>query len=926
MRPLSIRHKVLAGFVLATSVVAALTLITWNFSRQTLEATAFVAHTHDVKTALKEVESNLYRAEAGQRGYIVSGKTLYRDDRDIAIEKMHRTLKQLSRLVVDNAQQQRVRELELHIDRRIEIFREFQDRYEREGLAATAATFGKGPPIVSTARSLLDEMDVAEQRLLREREEAQQQRALAAQLTFGGMMVLIAVLLPLIFWRIRGDIIRREQAEKELTLAVRYESSHSRALGLFNAKSTREDVLAGTLAILAEHHPFPVSAFYAYEEWGGALRLAADRGAPADARPLVRLGEGPIGNAARSGKPVHLEGFDPDTGLAIETGLATLRPAAILLCPVSHHDRLLGVLALAAAEKLAEHDIIFVERLTAQLGVALHNLKQVDDLKIMADQLRFRGEEIQAKNAQLEEAGRMKSEFLANMSHELRTPLNAIIGFSDVLKDGLVGELGPEQKECVTDINSSGRHLLSLVNDILDLSKIESGQMTLDLEPMDPAQLAASGIGVVREQAMTRRIHLDQECLSSLGQSLLDARKTKQIIYNLLSNAVKFTPDGGSVDLALRKIQRGEIDRFQPAADTRLFPPRDARHDMFLEISVTDSGIGIAPEDLARLFEPFVQIDSSLSRQHEGTGLGLAMVRRLAEIHGGGAMAQSTPGKGSRFTVWLPWRAPEAAEPAEPTTEPAATPRGEAPVVLLVEDDPRAASVFRLQLEAAGHRVEHVRNAEDGLRLAAELRPDAIVLDIILPGADGWDMLARLKASPDTRSIPVVIVSVTDDPRRGFALGAAQVLVKPVSQEELACALASLGLDKQAQGARVLVVDDDPKAVALVSTYLKAAGFSPLGAYGGREGIDLALNEPPAVIVLDLLMPDVSGFDVVDALRARPETADIPLLVLTAKLLTSEDRAQLRGQVLRIMEKSSFEPKFLVAEVKRALATRKPRQ
>jgi len=245
--------------------------------------------------------------------------------------------------------------------------------------------------------------------------------------------------------------------------------------------------------------------------------------------------------------------------------------------------------------------------------------------------------------------------------------------------------------------------------------------------------------------------------------------------------------------------------------------------------------------------------------------------------------------------------------------------------VLVIEDDPRAINLLRVQLQSQGYRVEFARTAEEGLQRAEALRPSALVLDIILPGMDGWDMLAQLKEKPETRHIPVVIVSITDETRRGFALGAAQVLVKPVSQEDLLAALAAAGLDEPSTDVRVMVVDDDPKAVTLISKHLQFAGYTPVAAFGGQEALELARHHPPDIVVLDLMMPNVSGFDVVRHLRAAPQTAEIPIIVLTAKLLTMDDRVQLQGRVQQVMEKSAFEASNLLAEVKRSLARKRAR-
>jgi len=278
---------------------------------------------------------------------------------------------------------------------------------------------------------------------------------------------------------------------------------------------------------------------------------------------------------------------------------------------------------------------------------------------------------LQQKNIELENASRLKSEFLANMSHELRTPLNSIIGFSEVLRDGLMGEMTAQQRGCIGDIFSSGKHLLAVINDILDLSKVEAGKMTLDLEPVQVSSLLAESLSIVREKAAAHRIRMDMVAVEALGSIEADARKVKQIVYNLLSNAVKFTAEGGEVVLRAGRVARAEVGHLSGSGTGRTFPLADSPFATFLEISVTDSGIGIAAEALEQLFRPFSQIDSGLARKFEGTGLGLAMVKLLAELHGGTVGVASAVGEGSCFTIWLPLRLPEEHAPT-PARAPAA--------------------------------------------------------------------------------------------------------------------------------------------------------------------------------------------------------------------------------------------------------------
>jgi PAS domain S-box-containing protein len=535
---------------------------------------------------------------------------------------------------------------------------------------------------------------------------------------------------------------------------------------------------------------------------------------------------------------------------------------------------------------------------------------------------------LQQKNVELEEASRLKSEFLANMSHELRTPLNAIIGFSEVLRDGLMGEMTDQQRGFIGDIFGSGKHLLSLINDILDLSKVEAGKMVLDLEPVQISSLFVNSLSIIREKAGARQIRVSIDA-EELGSIQADARKIKQIIYNLLSNAVKFTVEGGQVTLRAGRVPRAEVGHLSGEWTGRSFALPPSEFSEFLKISVTDTGIGISPEGLEQLFKPFSQIDSGLARRFEGTGLGLAMVKLLAELHGGTVAVESAVGRGSCFTAWLPVRAAEQGA-VTPSESAIAVPRVESQqptgIALVVEDDYKSADLIRLHLEAEGFTVVHAASAEAALVLVVQQQVSLIILDIMLPHMDGWEFLSRLKQVPDLRRIPVVITSIVADRNRGFALGASAVMQKPISRQELYQSLTELGLFPLAEhhSLKVLVVDDDPKAVELIAVRMLGLASVLLRAYGGREAIDMARRELPDLIVLDLMMPEVNGFDVVSALQENAETAHIPILVVTAKRITAEDRLKLNGYVLSVMEKAEFDRDRFGAEVRRAM-TRRPR-
>ncbi len=567
------------------------------------------------------------------------------------------------------------------------------------------------------------------------------------------------------------------------------------------------------------------------------------------------------------------------------------------------------------------------------LKIAMEEIERREQARRVAEEaLRERDREITFKNRQLEQASQMKSEFLANMSHELRTPLNAIIGFSEVLKDGLAGDMNEKQQRYVSNIFGSGQHLLSLINDILDLSKVEAGKMTLDLELLDLQQLLYNSLSIIREKASSHRISLQDHTDSTMGEVLLDARKTKQILYNLLSNAIKFTADGGEVLLRTRAVTREDVghpsSRHWPGLN---FALADSGYARFIEIEVIDSGIGIPEEFLSRLFKPFSQIDSSLARQFEGTGLGLALVRQLAELHGGTVGIESAVGKGSSFRVWLPLQTAEhmLQEPFRKEMqemleiqEPVQHLSGSS-TALVVEDEDQAAELIRLQLETEGIKVLRAASAEEGLQiLHSSTTINLIILDLLFPGMDGWEFLQRIKKNQQFAHIPVVITSIVANNAKGMSFGAAAVMQKPVSRSLLQNALADLGVGAAADRIlNVLVADDDPEAVDILTEHLTGPKYHVLQAYGGRETIELARRKLPDIIVLDLIMPGVSGFDVLKALEEHPATASIPVLVVTARQISGVDRELLQGKVVKIISKADLDQGRFLREVRRALAS-----
>jgi signal transduction histidine kinase/CheY-like chemotaxis protein len=505
-------------------------------------------------------------------------------------------------------------------------------------------------------------------------------------------------------------------------------------------------------------------------------------------------------------------------------------------------------------------------------------------------------------------ANEAKSLFLANMSHELRTPLNAIIGYSEMLveeaEDAGETALVPDLQK----IHTAGKHLLGLINEVLDLSKIEAGKMEIYREAFDVGQMVESVAATIQPLADRKGNRLRVEA-TDLGTMNSDVTKVRQMLFNFLSNAAKFT-ERGEIALIARRERSDSGDR------------------VIFEIS--DTGIGITPEQLSRLFQPFTQADPSTTRKYGGTGLGLTITRHFAEMLGGEIEVRSAPGEGTTFELRLPaGPAParrQAAPPApaggegavavEGTVGSAVAARGER-AVLVVHEDPAAAEVICGMLAREGFRPVRASSGEEAVRVAREADPELIVVDVLKPSPDGWSLLSQLKSDPDLARIPVVMVSMSEGRSLGFALGAADCLVKPVDGARLVALTERHA--RAADAGPVLIVDDDEPTRAMLRRMLERHDFRVVEAADGREALARLDETRPSLVILDLMMPEVDGFTFLDELRARGPEAAVPVVVLTAKELTRSDEQRLSVQVNRILEKGSYEQDEFYAEVRRAI-------
>jgi signal transduction histidine kinase/DNA-binding response OmpR family regulator len=513
-------------------------------------------------------------------------------------------------------------------------------------------------------------------------------------------------------------------------------------------------------------------------------------------------------------------------------------------------------------------------------------------------QLAEANRELELRNREVERATQLKSKFLATMSHELRTPLNAIVGFSDLLAEQTAGPLNDKQKRFVNHIKQGSAHLLQLINDILDLSKIEAGQLEFRCENFQIKDALPEVLSTIRPLAMAKNIAVGQE-LQGDAPIYADRVRFKQILYNLLSNAVKFTPNGGRID----------IDSFADANTVSL--------------SVTDSGIGIGPEDQALVFEEFRQVGGN-SNAHQGTGLGLAITKRLVEHQGGSISLASELGKGSRFTVTFPAGNKASRQPGEVAATPALhlAEGGKRPVILIVDDE-AAARELLISYLAPTYQIVTAESGADALAKVSQLHPDAIILDVLMAKGNGFETLVALRKARQSADLPIIILSVVDQKQVGFALGATDYLIKPIPKPILLEAIRKYvappeGVDDSA----ILLVDDDAKCLELLEETLRSAGYETESVRSGARALEVLSSKLVDAVLLDLMMPGMDGFQVIRHIRAREDLRNLPILVMTGKSLTSAEIDHLSRETQALFQKNSTWQQELIAEIGRVLNSR----
>ncbi|MET0588725.1 MAG: response regulator [Novosphingobium sp.] len=951
------------------------------------DASINVQHTHNVITSLDEVAATLQDAETGQRGFLLTGKESYLAPYNDAPRRLGAALNRIAELTRDNAvQQRRLTVLHRHTDAKLAELRETIELRRSSGPDAAVALVAtdRGKVEMDAIRSQLETMRQEESRLRQIRIAEMERAYRTAQLT-GMLSAVLGVLLTLAvgFLLRRGAIARERQQWQQAGQA----QLASAMLGDPAVASLGESVMA----FLAQYLGAQGGAIFARE--GDHFRRVAMQGVPSDAQIVDRFnaGEGLLGQVARDRLPVHLSDV-PEGYLTIGSAFGRGKPRHLVIVPVAADDMIQGVIELGFLQPVGDGVLEFLTQASSSIGTALRSAhfrselqhlleetqRQSEELQAQSEELRVSNEELEEQgralkesqarleqqqveleqtNSQLEEqaqqletqrddlvranssvelkarelerASRYKSDFLANMSHELRTPLNSLLILSKLLGDNPAGNLSEEQIKYAQTIQSSGNDLLALINDILDLSKIEAGHVEVHPEAVSLERLTTEMNQLFQPLAKERKLAFATSVSADCPETIeTDRQRLDQILKNLLSNAFKFTEEG-SVSLSIDRVE-GE----------------------WLELTVADTGIGIAAEHQKEIFEAFHQADGTISRKYGGTGLGLSISRQLARLLGGSITVVSEPGKGSRFTLKIPLGYDPAlvvqredsgplttytaeavlaeelrrsAPPQKPGSKLQRSPRRVdddrndlrvgGRILLVVEDDTTFAAIVRDLAHETGFRCLIAGTAEEALELAREYKPSAVVLDVGLPDQSGLAVLDRLKRAVETRHIPVHVVSANDYAQTALSLGAIGYLVKPVNREDLANVLETLAAKLSQTARRVLIVEDDPVQRDAVTKLLAAGDVETVGVGSAAECLERLREETFDCMVLDLTLTDGSGYDLLEKIHADASHGFPPVIVYTGHDLSSDQEQRLRRYSDSIIIKGARSPERLLDEV-----------
>ena len=863
---LSLRNKINIPIVFALAILVVVGVVSYRSVTRLDESARWVGHTHEVLGTIEAVKVNIEDAKSSQRGYVISGSDDFLRLYALAKQNVLKMLADVRRLTYDNpGQQNRLNALASLVEARMELMDHTISVRSQQGFGPAALFVGSAP-----ARLLTDETDKAiseieqeERVLLKERGDIEKQSVRNTKLVIFLGSLLAFSIVPIATFVTNREIQKRAVAEKEIISKTEKLTASERE------RNRKGQILESVL-----------------DSMGDGVVVADEKG---DFILFNSAAEKILGFGA---KPMPRQEWSEHFGIYLADGLTPVPADDIPLAQALRGESVEGAELFVRNSKVPDGIWINVtatpltdEGAVRRGGVAVfRNIsqnKQAEELLV------------QAKN-EAQQASKFKDQFLSTMSHELRTPLNAVLGFSELLADDRYGSLNERQRRYVNNIHIGGNHLLRLINDILDLSKIQAGRMDLTIQDVPVESAFAEVLSALRPLADKKSQILSQSQSDLIVRA--DITRFKQMLMNLTGNAIKFTPQGGHIALAAKK------------------------EDGTIRIEVIDDGPGIPAEEQKRIFGAFYRLKQS-GEPIEGTGLGLAITQRLAELHGGSLELESQPGQGARFYFSLP--AGILLEGPQALTVDHMLKDG-SPRILVIEDDCNSAQLIQSYLVSSGYETTYCDEPQNVMSFVTEVQPDVITLDLLMNPSSGWEVLLRLKNDPHTAAIPVIVISIVDQPAIGTIFGADEYLVKPVDKAALLAAvgrcLCSSSSGRRSPSQRpILVVEDDTPTREVIADLLTTHGYTVTIAEDGEQARSHVAAALPELVILDLILPKVSGFELLAEWRAKPRTADLPVFVLTSKDLTGEEEQYLRKHAESLFRKQQSWQQALTNQLRRVL-------
>jgi len=982
MQTLNNKLYVNIAFVTALTIFASIGWLAYLNMTAVKESDNWVSHTHAVIEELDTLLSSLTDAETGQRGFIITGNDGYLEPYRNSLTNIPDKLKSLRHLTKDNPlQQKRLDKIDPLIDKKLAELKTTIDTRKSQGFRTAALVVNShlGKNMMDDIRRLVEESQDNEKQLLQERSSTQevQTNKTFKVLATGGTVC--SLLLIMVYFLLNREIAQRTKSQIEL-MAQKEELQKIRereslldwiktGINELNSKvlgdRPLEELAGDAITFLSTYLKVGVSALYLFEERTETLRIIANYAFThgKNLMDTIRLGEGIAGEAAREKRFLILNNIPPEY-LVIGSALGEAVPRAILAIPLLHVNRLIGVIELGSFTEFSELEINFLNQSAEVLAIAIsvnQTRQRVNELlqqsQTQEEELRVQQEELQQTNEELEERAQLleqqrqqiqsknqeieaasieimhkakemeqistyKSEFLANMSHELRTPLNSLMILSGHLKENKEENLTPKQIEYAATIKSAGKELLNLINDILDLSKIEAGRLDFVFEEVSPIELCEQIADIFRPVADQKGLEFTIKIEEGMPEKFsLDQQRSLQVLNNLISNAIKFTPKG-SVTLHIYTPNKNDNPLPVPA----------------VAFEVTDTGIGIPVAKQELIFQAFQQADGSISRKFGGTGLGLSISRQLARGMNGEIVVAGEEGKGSVFTLYLPLSHTENFDSAPSTVAkvmwtPAQInlplPSVEVPplqddrdhlatgdrCILIIEDDLTFAKLLMEKVRERGFSAIVATDGNSGIELAKKFHPSAILLDVMLPRIDGWEVMQKITDNLQIRHIPVHFITCLEERQKALSMGAIGFVTKPVTTEQLDTIFGAIEDTISRTLKKLLIVEDDKAHATALVALLEERDISIAVAESGTQAIQLLTDEPFDCIVLDLGLADMSGFDLLEHIHKLDQSRRIPVIIHTGRELSSEDTQRLQHFAESIIIKGAKSPERLLNEV-----------